>query len=197
MTFELSAWWEALTLIQKIFWVIAGPSTLLLIIQLILTFVGGEIDDIDIDSDIDFETDHGGIGYQFLTFKNVLGFFTMFGWIGLACLDFGFGIFISVVVAFIAGLIMMALMAFLFYQMSKLQQSGSMRIESAIDQTGEVYLTIPKNRDGVGKINITLNGTLREMDAVTDDPEPLKNGSIVQVLDIVSGNLLLVTKRLF
>jgi hypothetical protein len=91
----------------------------------------------------------------------------------------------------------MALMAFLFYQMSKLQQSGSMRIESAIDQTGEVYLTIPKNRDGVGKINITLNGTLREMDAVTDDPEPLKNGSIVQVLDIVSGNLLLVTKRLF
>ncbi|HBH25158.1 MAG TPA: hypothetical protein DDY13_17280 [Cytophagales bacterium] len=197
MTFDLSAWWEALTLIQKIFWVVAGPSTLLLIIQLILTFAGGEIDDIDIDSDIDFETDHGGIGYQFLTFKNVLGFFTMFGWIGMACLDFGFGIFISVVVAFIAGLIMMALMAFLFYQMSKLQQSGSMRIESAIDQTGEVYLTIPKNRDGVGKINITLNGTLREMDAVTDDPEPLKNGSIVQVLDIVSGNLLLVTKRLF
>jgi hypothetical protein len=65
MTFDLSAWWEALTLIQKIFWVVAGPSTLLLIIQLILTFAGGEIDDIDIDSDIDFETDHVGSAISF------------------------------------------------------------------------------------------------------------------------------------
>lgn len=197
MSFDLTAWWEALTIFQKIFWIIAAPATLLLIIQLVLTFVGGEIDDLDVDGDVDFDIDDGGIGYQFLTFKNVLGFFTIFGWIGLSCLDFGLGIFLTILIAFGAGLVMMFLMAFLFYQMSKLQQSGSLKIETAIDKTGEVYLTIPSDREGVGKISITLNSSLREMEAITDDPEPIKTGTMVQVLDVVSGNLLLVTKLLY
>jgi hypothetical protein len=189
---DISNWWVLLTLPEKIYWIIAIPSTLLLLIQIVLTLVGGDADEFDGDMDSDT-----GASWQFFTYKNLLGFFTLFGWTGLGFLQMGLGLLIVVFFSFVAGLIMMAIMATLFYYISKLHQSGTMVIEHAVGHTGEVYLRVPPSRQGHGKVQIEIQGTLREMDAITDDEKELPTGSIAQVLEIVNNQILLVTQVLY
>lgn len=173
---------------QQIYWVIALPFTLIFLIQTVLTFVVGEF---DIDSD--FDSDHE-IGFQFFTIKNLVAFFTIFSWTGLACLDGGMGLMASVSISLIAGLIMMSIMAAIFYFFSKLTGSGTMNIHNAIGGVGEVYLTIHSKRGNIGKVSIMVQGSLRELEAITDDETDLKNGMVISVKDVINGNLLLVTK---
>lgn len=201
MQLDISSWWSILALSEKVYWIIAIPSTLLLLIQIVMTFMGGEADDVGGDFDGDLDTDGSGFdadaGWQFLTYKTVLGFFTLFGWTGLGFLQMGLGLMIAVFFSLIAGLIMMAIMAALFYYINKLHQSGTMIIENAVGNTGEVYLRIPAGREGHGKIQVEIQGTLREMDALTDDEKELQTGSIAQVLEIVNNQILLVTQVLY
>ena len=200
MLIDISSWWAALALPEKVYWIIAIPSTLLLLIQVVLTLAGGEADDFDTDFDGDLDSGgdiDGGIGWQFFTYKNVLGFFTIFSWTGLGVLQIGLGLAFALVISIISGLIMMAIMATLFYYINKLHQSGTMIIEHAVGQTGEVYLRIPPNRQGHGKVQVQVQGTLREMEAITDDEKELPTGSIAQVLEIVNNQILLVTQVLY
>ena len=197
MLIDISSWWTALLLPEKVYWVVAVPSTVLLIIQVVMTLAGGDADDIDGDLDADIDDMDGGAGWQFFTYKNVLGFFTLFGWTGLGFLQMGLGLLIAVFFSVIAGLMMMAIMAALFYYISKLHQSGTMIIENAVGHTGEVYLRVPPSREGHGKILVEVQGTLREMDAITDDEKELPTGSVAQVLEIVNNQILLVTQVLY
>ena len=60
-------------------------------------------DDFDgVDSEMDADV---GIGFQFITFKNLVGFFTIFGWIGIACINAGFSKPLSVIIALVCGLL--------------------------------------------------------------------------------------------
>lgn len=197
MLLDLSSWWAALLLPEKVYWIIAIPSTILLIIQVVMTLAGGDADEMDGDIDTGDGDMDGGAGWQFFTYKNVLGFFTLFGWTGLGFLQMGLGVLIAGFFAFIAGSMMMSLMAALFYYISKLHQSGTMIIENAIGHTGEVYLRVPANRSGHGQIQVEVQGTLRTMDAITDDEKELPTGSIAQVLEIVNNQILLVTQVLY
>ena len=65
-----------------------------------------------------------------------------------------------------------------------------MQIKNAVGQKAEVYLTIPANRSGTGKVNINLDGTLRELEAISD--EEIKTGSIVTVCEILNNSILIV-----
>ena len=175
-------------------WVFAILGSILILIILITTFIGMGID-VDMDADgTDFDADDGGVGFQFFTFKNMVAFFTIFGWTGLICLDAGFSNVLSLVVATIAGLVMMALTSLLFLWMSKLAESGTLRITNAIGEIGEVYLPIAAKREGVGKVQIKVQGSLRELEAITDSDYSLKTGTIIKVLEVISSELLLVEK---
>lgn len=187
-------WWSNLETFQKILWVIAVPATVALIIQLILTFIGGDVDaDVDLDTDAEVEADHG-MGFQFFTLKNMIAFFTVFSWTTLGCLDMGMSQLASIGVGIIAGLLIMTVMASIFYFAGKLQESGSLNMQNALNAEGEVYLTIPKNKEGMGKIQIKIQGSLRELDAVTKDDVDLTRGQIVRVTEVSSNNILTVTK---
>ena len=61
---------------------------------------------------------------------------------------------------------MMSLSAALFFLLSKLQTSGNMDLESARGLVASVYLSIPGQRQGTGKINVKLQDKIVEMDAV-------------------------------
>jgi hypothetical protein len=182
------AWWDGLNSIQQIYWAIAIPFTLIFLIQTVLTFVGGEIDtDMDIDGD-------GDIGFQFFTIKNLVAFFTIFGWTGIACLDSGLSMIAVILSSLIAGLIMMSLMAAIFYFFSKLTASGTMNIQNAVGGVGEIYLTVRAKRGNIGKVSLMVQGSLRELEAITDDDEDLKNGMVINVKEVINGNLLLISK---
>ena len=53
---------------------------------------------------------------------------------------------------------------------------------------------IPADGDGKGKVNVSSGERLVEFDAITDGNEPLPDGTPVRVIDIRSGNVLVVEK---
>ena len=77
--------------------------------------------------------------------------------------------------------------------MSKMEQSGNIETSSALGCKGNVYLTIPGQRSGEGKVQITVQGAIREFDAMTE-AETLPNGCPIQVVEILNENMLLVAK---
>ncbi|HOE05915.1 MAG TPA: serine protease [Bacteroidales bacterium] len=194
MLLSFETWWQAMEIAEKIYWCIAIPFSIVFIIQLIMTLVGGDFDASSStgDADVAVDSDHG-IGFQFISIKNLIGFFTIFSWTGIACTAAGLNPILTVVIAVVAGLIMMLLMGLLIYYMGKLAEDGSMKMEDAIGKTATVYLTIPAKRSAQGKVQLTLHG-FQTLDAVTDDAEELKNGNMVKVVDIINHEILLVTK---
>jgi hypothetical protein len=185
-------WWEGLTVVLKIYWGIAVPFTLFFILQLILSFMGADSPDDLPDAEI--EADHG-IPFQFLTLKNLIGFFTVFSWTGIACIDGGLSNGVSLLVASVAGLGMMGLMGGLFYMIAKSGADGTMKIKNAIGKTGEVYLTIQPKREGGGKIQVKVGTSLRTLEAVTDEDQVIANGKLVIVTGVVGNNILLVSSK--
>jgi membrane protein implicated in regulation of membrane protease activity len=194
MDFDFGQWWDGLTTIQQIYWGFAIPSTLIFLLQTILTFVGGD-SDMDGTPDVDVETDHGG-GFQFFTFKNLIAFFTMFSWTGIASLNAGFSTPMSVLIAFVAGIIIMTIMGALFYYFSKLTDSGTLNTNNAVGGVGEVYLPIHAKRGNIGKVSIKVQSSFRELDAMTDDDLDLPTGTVVNVVSVIKNDILVVTKSI-
>jgi len=193
MLLTISESWQSLMLIEKIYWCIAVPFSLLFIIQIFLTFFGGDVDSVDAadgDADVSVEGDTG-IDFQFLTLKNLIAFFTIFGWTGIACLEGKLGSGITVIASTISGLLMMSIMASIIYFMGKLTDSGTLNLKNAIGKVGSVYLTIPANRAGLGKVQVKVQG-LQTLDAVTDSNEEIKTGSVIEVIEILNNEILIV-----
>jgi membrane protein implicated in regulation of membrane protease activity len=215
----MTEWWETLTSFEKLFWYIAVPFSVILFIQLILTFagmggsdadVGGgdtDISGLDLDEDIDLDMDAGGTdgadsdmsdvtpAFHFFTIRNFIAFFTMFGWAGIAAIKNGFSVSGTIAIAFGAGLVAMLIVSALFYFLSKMQDSGgTLNIRNALGKTGEVYIPVLGESKNIGKIRITVQGTLREMQAITKGEDDLPTGTVVKVTGVMNDNILKVEK---
>jgi len=190
----MSEFFEGMAALRQTYWIIAILGSAVFAIIFAMTFIGGGDIDMDTDMDIAAGGDDGGVGFQFFTFKNVVAFFTIFGWTGLICLDNGLSNTLTIVLSTIAGLLMMLLTSLLFLWMSRLAQSGTLKIKNAIGVVGEVYLPIGANRSKIGKIQVKVQGSLRELEAITDADTDLKTSTIIKVTEVVSDELLLVEK---
>jgi len=187
--------WSEIGIFEQVFWVITIPATVIFLILLALTIFGGDADtgvDTDIDSDI---ADGDSIPFQFLSLKNIVAFFAVFGWSGIGFVNAGLASWLVILLSFICGLLMMVLMATLFYFMSKLAESGTLKMKNAVGKLGEVYLVIPASRGGMGKVQLNVQGSLRTLDAITDDLENIRTSSIIEVLDVIDDQILLVKKQ--
>ncbi len=189
----MNEWFAAFEPFEKVYWSIALIASGIFVVLIILTFIGGEFDASgDVDADIDGDT---GIGFQFLSFKNLTGFFTIFGWTGIACIGEGLSPALVIIISIVAGLLMMTIMASLFYFLGRLDSSGTLNMKNALNQIGEVYLTIGANRSRIGKVHINIQGGLRELDALTDENFELHQGDIITVTDITGTGILIVNKH--
>lgn len=190
----MKTFFEGMSSLEQTYWIIALIGSVVFAIIFILTFIGGDVD-ADMEADInDMDADDGGVGFQFFTFKNVVAFFTVFGWTGITCLDSGYSSVTSLILSTIAGLIMMVLISLLFRWIYNLAESGTLNIKNAIGTVGEVYLPIGANRSNIGKISIKVQGSLRELEALTDCEETLSTGTVIKVIEVISAELLLVEK---
>lgn len=190
---DIGSWWQSLNGFDKIFWFIALLFSLFFVIQTILSFAGGDGDDSFGDADASVEGDTG-ISYGFLTIKNFIAFFTIFGWTGVALSGSSVGKIWIIIFAFLGGCVVVAMMVFLMNSMSKLKESGTLKMENALGKTGTVYLHIPAARKGAGKITITVQGAMRELNAITNDDKDISTGSLVKVTEVAGDNLLGVTR---
>ena len=130
--------WSQIGIFEQVFWVITIPATVFFLILLALTVFGGETDaGMDVNTDVDGEiADGDSIPFQFLSLKNIVAFFTVFGWSGIGLINAGLASWLVILIAFICGFLMMVLMASLFYFMSKLAESGTLKMKNAIGKIG-------------------------------------------------------------
>ena len=192
---DLTTWWQSTPYFEKIFWVIAILFSLLFLIQTVLAFMGGDGDSAFGDADTSIAEDDG-VGHQFFTIKNLVAFFTIFGWTGIAFRKGGMDKGITITAALIAGALMVAMMGVVIRSMDRLKHSGTLQISNALHKVGETYLFIPAKRNGYGKVHIKVQGALQELQAITDDENDIPTGKLVKVVDIVNGNLLVVSSNL-
>jgi len=196
MLLDINTWWLSMELFEKILWVIAILFSIFFLFQTIISMFGGDTDATDAFGDADdYIGDDGGIGYQFFTIKNMVAFFTMFGWVGIAAYNSGLSKGISVLLGLGGGLVMVALMIILLRNVGRLRYSGTMRIENALNQVATVYLFIPARRKGKGKVHVQVQGSLHELDAITDDETDIATGSIVTVVGVVGESTLIVSAK--
>ena len=192
---DISSWWQALNSMEKIFWGISLLFSALFLIQLVLSFIAGDGDSSLGDAD-EYISGDEGTGHQFFTIKNLIAFFTIFGWTGIACLKGGMSKGIAIAIAVLAGSLVVIIMAFLFKSMSKLKQSGTLQIKNAVGLIAETYLFIPPKRGGFGKVHVKVQGSLHELQAITDDEEQIATGKLVKITAVINNAVLLVTSKL-
>lgn len=187
----MTEWFAELTSFEKIYWIITGISTLIFLFVLVTTFIGADgAEDIgDVDAEMDADV---GAGFQFFTLKNMVAFFTIFGWSGIASIDAGNSKSMTMLISVICGLIMMTIMAAMFYYISKLTDSGTLKMKNALNAIGEVYLTVGANRSKMGKVQIKVQSSLRELDALTDHDEDLTQGKVIKVVEVTSNGILII-----
>jgi hypothetical protein len=187
--------WQEITLLEQIYWLVTFPSTLIFLVLLISSGLGADVG-VDVETDFDASVADGdGIPFQFLSLKNITGFFAMFGWSGLGFIHAGFAAWLVILLSVVCGFLMMLAMATLFYFMSKLAETGTLKMKNAIGKLGEVYLTIPAQRGGMGKVQLTVQESLRTLDAITDDIEPILTSAIIEVVEVIDDQILLVKRN--
>ena len=190
----MNEWFLELSTIERVYWIIAVAASVLFIIQMISVFVLGDLDvQVAGDTDFDIESD-AGMPYQFFTFRNLVGFFTVFAWSGLASLSAEYSVTTTLIISTISGASMMALMSLLFYFISRMADSGTMDYKNAIGKVATTYIPIKAKRGGMGKVQIEIQSSFHELDAMTDEDEDIPTNSIVEVIKLISGNILLVKK---
>lgn len=189
MIFDFFDWLLNLKGFELILWCIALLFSFLFVIQIIISlFIGGGDGDFD-----DVGDDGHGDASQFFTLRNMIAFFTMFGWAGLTAYKSGLSNAWVIVIAVASGVSMVALLVFLMTRAAKLRQSGTLQMKNAVSQIGETYLRIPAKRSGIGKIQVQVQGRLMELDAMTDDTEDIATGRPIKVVSTLNERILIVT----
>ena len=176
-------------MMQKLLWCIAIASTFVFVVQAILTFIG-----MDSDSGLDSDADGlEGHPFQLFTFRNLINFLLGFSWTGLVFYHSIGNLFLLAAVSTLFGCVLVAVIMWMFFQLSKMVQSGNIAIEDTIGLNATVYLVIAGHRERAGKVQLSVKGSIREYDAVTDG-ETLKTGDLAVVEKVLDGNILLVKK---
>ena len=186
-------WWASLSVLSKILWGVTLTATLVFIIQSILTFIGADVDgatDFDVDpSDMGGDLD-GGINLY--TFRNFVNFILGFGWTAILLKDSVQSKALLIIIATLVGIALVAIVMYLFRLLAKMQASGNIDVNTmAVGCTGRVYLTIPGERKGEGKVQITINESVREYQALTDG-DTIKTDTPIKVVEVINESTLLV-----
>lgn len=177
-------WYNSLNLLQRIYALIAIPSTVILLIQTIMLFFGFGDDDVDMDMDIDDVADvsGGGDGLVLFSIRGIIAMLCVGGWSGILFSELGMTTPLTVILSAILGVAALIGMAALIKLLLQLQSSGNIVLANAIGKVGQVYLTIPPSMSGMGKVNITLQEKYSEFNAMTKETEIIKTGEMIRVV---------------
>ena len=171
-------WWNGLDMVLKVLYCIAIPSTLVLVIQTILSLLGGFEGGVGVDisdtSGIDFHggsdiseiadaTDMGGTDafldggnpadfsiMSMLTLQGIVTFLTVMGWSSITAVAAGTPALLSILVGIVLGLIAMYAAARILHASSKLTENGTLDLRNAIGETEEcTYRFLPQEWERV------------------------------------------------
>ena len=183
-------WWTSLSTAMQVLWAITLSASLIFVIQTVMTFLGLG----DHDADFDLDTSDGSFdadpSMNLLTFRNLVNF--CLGWTAVLMHEKIQSNALLIIVSVIVGILLVTVVMWIFKWLSGMQQTGNIDVhKSAVGCEGKVYLTIPGERKGEGKVQITINNAVREYDAVTDG-ETIPTGKAIKVTEVINDYTLLV-----
>lgn len=192
---SITSWWNVLDPTLRVYWGIAIFASVVFIIQTVMSFIGlGDVDGGG-DADVDFSTDTDSLddvgAMHLLSIRNVFYFLLGFGWTGISFWQVITNRILLAVVAVLVGCAFVAMFIFLFRQMMKLQSNGAYDINDAVGKICDVYLRIPADGSGQGKVQISFNGSVQEIDAKSVGGG-IPSGQKVRVLEVLDQHTLLV-----
>lgn len=204
----MEAWWNSLTFLNKGFAIAALTFSVLFLWQIISLLIGfspdghGDMMDSsgDAGGDVDAHVDHGHDGdaadhsaggevaFSLVSVRSVIAFGTLFSWAGTLYLMSGTHFILAVVYSFLWGVAAMFCVAYVVYQLLRMQEIGTSNLWSSLGEEGVVYLGIPEG--GTGKVRVLVSGVVSFVNARTSDGKPLVAGTPVRVVGIIDDNIL-------
>lgn len=197
-------------MLHSLYLICAVVGGLIMVIQFLMMILGfGDFNDVDVPDDApDVDLDGGDVDAgdtdvsganmvslaRFLSFRVIVAASAFFGVLGLWADSAKFHPMVSLAIALLGGWIAGAAVAFVMGFINKLQSSGNVKIESAIGKTATVYIPIPENKTNTGKIQLTIQGRIDEMEAMTPGPA-LPSGAAVVIKEIVDDRIAIVEKE--
>lgn len=174
----------------KTFWYVALPTSLIFIIQTILTFIGVDSSD-GIDADFDGNLEGAEAPFQLFSLRNLINFLLGFSWTGISFASVISNQILLIGISVLVGVLFVYVFYLIIKQMQKLAEDNSFKITNTLNKTAEVYLSIPERKSGRGKVMISVNGAFHELQAMTEH-DRIPSSTLVKVVKIESNNILIV-----
>jgi len=167
----------------------AGLGGALVLLQFLAGVFGLGGDDADTDHDHSLgDHDQGENSFLgLLTFRAVCAAIAFFGLGGLTAAYYQLETPAQLGSAFGAGFIALYLVATLMKMMYRLKADGTVRVADSVGATGTVYLRVPANRSGPGKVTLNLQNRTVELEAYTAGEE-LPTGTPIRVVAVLSSS---------
>lgn len=148
-----------------------------------MTFIGGVSSDGDLDG--------GDTPFQLFSLRNLINFLIGFSWTGISFYESITNHSLLILLSLAIGIVFVLIFFVIIKQVQKLAEDNSFKYSDTLLKTAEVYLPIPRNKSGKGKVMISVKGAFHELDAITEG-DRIEAGALVKVTQIESGNLLIV-----
>lgn len=195
----IAEWWTSLSVIMKVLWGITLAASLIFVIQTVMTFIGADAGgdfDADAGGGLDVNMDDAasamGTGMNLLTFRNLINFLLGYGWAGVLLDETIASPLLLQIVAIVVGLLFVLAFVFMLSQVMKLSHDGSFRLSESVGLTADVYLRIPAARSGRGKVQVSVKGSVHEIDAITDNDAEIPTGGQVKILEVAGDDVVVV-----
>jgi hypothetical protein len=168
-----------------LFLICAVAGGTLFVCQFVMLLLGVGHHDMHFDHHHDLgHGDGASVIWGVLSARAIVVGVTFFGLAGMAAQEAKLAAALTVPIATAVGFVGALAVAWLMRSVLKLEDDGTTRIERAKGATGTVYISIPAENKGPGKVQLEMQNRIVELAAVTPK-SALETGTKVVVVDVV------------
>lgn len=163
------------------YWAIAIVASLIFVIQTIMIFSGFDTDADFSGGDFEFDMD----GLALVSIKTVACFLLGFGWTGVLFHEVISDVWILALVALIVGVLFMIGAYYLLRQVLRLSKDNTFHAKQVVGCMADVYLRIPASTTKSGKITVSHEGSLHELQAFNATEKDIPTGAKVRIIEAI------------
>lgn len=196
----MTLWWSGLMSLQQLAFIIAVTATIIMLVFLVLMILGMDDSTFDggvQDADLDYLSDEplsSIAGLKIFTIRGALAFFSIGGWVVYIIAPL-MHVLLVLLIGIVSGLLASVLQALAFKAAMNLESSGNFDYSRTIGKVATVYIRIPKERLGKGKVTLTLEDRFMEIDAITDGSKDLLSNTMVDIIGIENNTTVVVKEK--
>jgi hypothetical protein len=192
----MNGWWQELTPVNQGFYIAAAFLGVFFVWQLISTLVGLGGHDMDVDTHVGADAVHHTppdaestmAAFKLVSLRSILAFFTLFTWGGALYMNCRVPVGRAIVYGVAWGLAGMFAVSLIIHFMRRMAETGNLKLESCVGQSGSVYLNIPAG--GVGEVRAHCGGVMTHLKARGRNDAAIPAGTPVRVVRMLEPNVI-------